>query len=462
MTVPFISLGKRSLSLSGNRRLVLILLLLFCLLPSCNDDPLSREYPITLTMWHVYGAQTESPMNDLVERFNSTVGRERGIVVEVTSVSNSTAIHSALVSAARLQPGSGDLPDLFICYPKTLAAMGSNRALDWNSWFSKKEREAFVPEFLEEGILDGGLRIFPLTKSTNIFYVNASIFDRFSRDTGVTYADLATWEGVFDAAEKYYRWSGGKAFFKYDDWLHYFMINTEALGGSFFSGENINWESPVLKKIWTPLARAALKGEVNLSPGYCTKAMMIGEAVCGIGSSASVIYFKDTVTFADNTTIPLRLVMLPVPLFRGAKPLVIQRGAGLCALKSTPDREYAASIFCKWLASEEINLPFAIRCGYFPVTKKALERLGREEDAEFSDNRHRDQYKVMLDLYAHSSFYRPPVFGGYADMEFGFAPAMLAVFGNYSKNISSGNLPPDFAAVTMAETARNLGTRPER
>lgn len=401
-------------------------------------------------------------MNDLVERFNSTVGRERGIVVEVTSVSNSTAIHSALVSAARLQPGSGDLPDLFICYPKTLAAMGSNRALDWNSWFSKKEREAFVPEFLEEGILDGGLRIFPLTKSTNIFYVNASIFDRFSRDTGVTYADLATWEGVFDAAEKYYRWSGGKAFFKYDDWLHYFMINTEALGGSFFSGENINWESPVLKKIWTPLARAALKGEVNLSPGYCTKAMMIGEAVCGIGSSASVIYFKDTVTFADNTTIPLRLVMLPVPLFRGAKPLVIQRGAGLCALKSTPDREYAASIFCKWLASEEINLPFAIRCGYFPVTKKALERLGREEDAEFSDNRHREQYKVMLDLYAHSSFYRPPVFGGYADMEFGFAPAMLAAFGNYSKNISSGNLPPDFAAVTMAETARNLGTRPER
>lgn len=462
MTVPFISLGKRSLSLSGNRRLVLILLLLFCLLPSCNDDPLSREYPITLTMWHVYGAQTESPMNDLVERFNSTVGRERGIVVEVTSVSNSTAIHSALVSAARLQPGSGDLPDLFICYPKTLAAMGSNRALDWNSWFSKKEREAFVPEFLEEGILDGGLRIFPLTKSTNIFYVNASIFDRFSRDTGVTYADLATWEGVFDAAEKYYRWSGGKAFFKYDDWLHYFMINTEALGGSFFSGENINWESPVLKKIWTPLARAALKGEVNLSPGYCTKAMMIGEAVCGIGSSASVIYFKDTVTFADNTTIPLRLVMLPVPLFRGAKPLVIQRGAGLCALKSTPDREYAASIFCKWLASEEINLPFAIRCGYFPVTKKALERIGREEDAEFSDNRHREQYKVMLDLYAHSSFYRPPVFGGYADMEFGFAPAMLAAFGNYSKNISSGNLPPDFAAVTMAETARNLGTRPER
>ena len=37
-------------------------------------------------MWHVYGAQTESPMNDLVERFNRTEGKERGIVIEVTSV----------------------------------------------------------------------------------------------------------------------------------------------------------------------------------------------------------------------------------------------------------------------------------------------------------------------------------------------------------------------------------------
>lgn len=199
-------------------------------------------------MWHVYGAQTESPMNDLVERFNRTEGKERGIVIEVTSVSNSTAIHSALVSAARLQPGSGDLPDLFVCYPKTLAAMGSSRALDWNAWFSEKEKEAFVPGFLEEGVLDGGLRVFPITKSTNILYVNASIFDKFSRDTGVTYADLATWEGMFSAADKYYQWSGGKAFFKYDDWLHYFMINTEALGDSFFSGGSISWESPVLKK----------------------------------------------------------------------------------------------------------------------------------------------------------------------------------------------------------------------
>lgn len=28
-------------------------------------------------MWHVYGEQSNSPMNDFVEKFNATVGKEK-------------------------------------------------------------------------------------------------------------------------------------------------------------------------------------------------------------------------------------------------------------------------------------------------------------------------------------------------------------------------------------------------
>ena len=28
--------------------------------------------PITVTLWHVYGGQTESPLNDLIDQFNET------------------------------------------------------------------------------------------------------------------------------------------------------------------------------------------------------------------------------------------------------------------------------------------------------------------------------------------------------------------------------------------------------
>ena len=30
----------------------------------------SRKEPITLTIWHVYGGQTDSPLNDLIDEFS--------------------------------------------------------------------------------------------------------------------------------------------------------------------------------------------------------------------------------------------------------------------------------------------------------------------------------------------------------------------------------------------------------
>ena len=29
-----------------------------------------NEDPVTVTLWHVYGGQTESPLNDLIDEFN--------------------------------------------------------------------------------------------------------------------------------------------------------------------------------------------------------------------------------------------------------------------------------------------------------------------------------------------------------------------------------------------------------
>lgn len=45
---------------------------------------LDPENPVTLTMWHVYGEQADSPMNRQIEEFNKTVGKEKGIIINVT------------------------------------------------------------------------------------------------------------------------------------------------------------------------------------------------------------------------------------------------------------------------------------------------------------------------------------------------------------------------------------------
>ena len=78
---------------------------------------LSPKDPTMLSIWHVYGEQADSPMNRLLTEFNDTVGREKGILLNVTNMTNSAAIGGQLQDAKVGKPGALDLPDLFSAHP---------------------------------------------------------------------------------------------------------------------------------------------------------------------------------------------------------------------------------------------------------------------------------------------------------------------------------------------------------
>jgi len=132
-----------------------------------------QKKPVTLTIWHVYGGQTDSPLNDMIDEFNRTVGEEKGIKLQVTVVSNTNNIHDAVLRAANDEPGASELPDMFISYPKTILAMpDSDILVDYREYFSEEELSAYIPSFLEEGTIDGRLVSFPLAKSTEIMFID--------------------------------------------------------------------------------------------------------------------------------------------------------------------------------------------------------------------------------------------------------------------------------------------------
>ena len=80
--------------------------------------------------------------------------------------------------------------------------------MPWNEQFTPDELSDFIPGFLSDGTAeDGRLLIFPVSKSMQLLMCNGSGFDRFSAATGVGYEDLATWEGFYDAAGRFYDWS---------------------------------------------------------------------------------------------------------------------------------------------------------------------------------------------------------------------------------------------------------------
>ena len=246
-------------------------------LAACGE---TKDDTVTITLWHVYGGEVNSTMNALVDEFNNTVGREQGVRVRVDSVSNSGVIHESVLAAAYVEmtytveaqgalqveavyhavPGAPELPDIFVSYPKTVLALPDDDILvDYRDYFTAGELNAYIPEFVEEGTVDGRPVILPLAKSTEILFVNKTAFDRFAADTGASLDELATWEGLYAVAERYAEWSGGKSFFAHDYHFNYFQVGVESLGESFFDEDGLAF-GPGFTYAWKPYAEAALTG----------------------------------------------------------------------------------------------------------------------------------------------------------------------------------------------------------
>ncbi len=409
-----------------SRNYIFLLLAVLLLCTGCSGTVKKEEVPTTITVWHVYGGQVDSPLNDLIEQFNRTVGKEQQINVQVTSVSNTNTIHELVLAAANREPGATELPDLFISYPKTVMALPDDSILvDYKDYLSEEELSAFLPAFLEEGTVNDRLVILPVAKSTEIMFINQTIFDRFSQATGVTLEDLDTWEGLFKAAEIYAQWTDeqtpdipgdAKPMFVHDYYFNYFQVGTESMGEDFFQGDGLAL-GPAFQIAWEPLAKAALKGGVWLNGGYATEAIRTGDSIVSVASSASILYYSDVVTYPDNTSEDITLISRPCPVFENGDKMVMQRGAGFCLVRSTPEREQAAVSFLKWLTEPERNVAFVTRTGYMPVTRAAFENELPKAIEGLESEKYSSLYQAYLDTQANYEFYVPPQMETYLSLE---------------------------------------------
>ena len=318
--------------------LLLVSVLVFTL-TSCGEKSLLRETdPVTLNFWHVYGEQSGSPMDLLVQEFNRTVGQEKGVRVQVTNLSSASKIGGFLKEAQKGGRDAPEMPDLFTCHISDATALGSDNLVDWNARFTAEELSNFVPGFLADGMTeDGTLLLFPISKSAQLLMCNGSGFARFSQSTGVSYADLSTWEGFYDAAGEFYDWSGGEAFCALDYPIRSVELNALEHGsGDFYTKSGwYDTNNVVFKESWMQYARSLAQGHVVVSDLYSNTQVMTGDVLSGLGSSAAILYYNDTVTYRDGTQEPMDLHVLPMPKTAGADALMTQAGVGLCAYKTT-------------------------------------------------------------------------------------------------------------------------------
>lgn len=423
--------------------LLLMLSLLLCSLVACgsNDTLLDPDDPVTLTMWHTYGEQAESPMNQQIEEFNQTVGKEKGIVINVTNTSSATYIGQKLLDAQANKAGALDMPDLFFCHASNARDLGVANLLDWKDVFSENELNAYVRDFIDDGMTDDALSVLPVSKSTHLLFVAGGVFDSFAAETGVSYDDLSTWDGFFEVAEKYYVWSGGSPFAAIDYLTRCVELNAISKGAADFYTEN-GWydtTNQILMDSFRQFASSIAKGHIVVSDLYANTQMMTGQVIAGIGSSASILYYNDRITYPDNTSIDMDLHILTLPQAgNGTKNYATQAGIGLCAYKTTDQKAEAAKIFAAWLNEENRNLDFVAETGYMPVLNSSFNKI--DDYDKFKSDAYRDLYKTLAETKKTCILLPEPNMSGYWNKVYELYDSIRML----QKNASSEN----FEAIT--------------
>lgn len=427
--------------------LILILILVPLTVLTVSLVKMRSKRTVTLTLWHNYGGQMKNTMDEMIEEFNGTVGAKEGVIINVTSISGSSTLHDKLAMAANHDPGAPELPDITTAYPKTALILAEkNLLVDLDEQFSKKELSRYIPRFIEEGRLNTRhLYVFPTAKSTEVLFVNQTIFNRFAKDTGVSLEDLSTFEGIAKAAALYYDWTDqqtpdvpndGKTFYVADSLFNLSLIGCRQLGYNCIKDNKIDFSTPAMKRIWENYFNSAVQGRYAIFDGYASDLAKTGDIVCSTGSTAGVLFFSPTVTYADNTTEEAALAILPYPTFEGGKKVAIQRGAGMCVIKSTAEKERLAGIFLKWFTSPANNLRFVSSTGYLPVTQEAYGDIMLKEINSVSDENIKKLLKVSRQMQMDYEFCIPPLFDGVDTLQSTFENNFKASASN-TKNVYS-------------------------
>ena len=356
-------------------------------LTGCGDrNPLDPGNPVSLTVWHYYNGSQQAAFNALVEEFNDTVGREKGIYVQSYSQGSVSDLETAVRDSIDGKVGADEMPDMFSSYADTAYEVEQAGALaNLSEYLDEEELAQYVDSYIQEGCIasDGTLRIFPMAKSTEITMLNRTDWEPFAAATGASLEDLKTMEGITATAQAYYEWTDsqtpdvpgdGRAFYGRDAVANYFIIGMQQLGVEIFQVENgqvtLNVPKEELRRLWENYYVPMVKGYFGAYGSFRSDDVKTGDLLAYTGSTSSAMYFPSQVELNEDSHA-IDYIVMPAPVFRDGRHYAVQQGAGMVVCRSDEKHEYASVEFLKWFTETENNLRFGCVSGYLPVRKEA-------------------------------------------------------------------------------------------
>lgn len=399
-----------------------------------NAVKLDPNNPVTLTVWHYYNGAQQAAFDMLVQEFNATAGKEKGIHVEGYSQGSVSDLEKAITDSVAEKVGAQSMPDVFSTYADTAYAVQQQGKLaDLSPYFTQEELNSYVDGYIQEGYFqdDQALYLFPVAKSTEVMMLNATDWAPFAEATGTKLEELNTVEGVTQVAQRYYEWTDsltpdisgdGKAFYGRDSMSNYFIIGMKQMGVDIFDVKDGNVtlrpEKEQIHRLWENYYVPYVKGYFTSLGKFRSDDVKTGDILAYTGSTSSAMYFPNEVVL-DAESKPIDYLVLPVPIMEGGQRYYVQQGAGMAVTKSDAMHEYAACEFMKWFTAKENNLRFVCESSYFPVRKdantlKALDDVIQAQGLKVNPKTYACLNSI-LSKFDSISFYTPKCFSnGYA------------------------------------------------
>lgn len=365
----------------GKITAVLLCMALAVSLTACGSEKMQE--PVKITIWTYYnGAQLDS-FNRLIQEFNETVGAEKGIQVESYSQGSVNDLEVNVRNSAEGKVGAEPMPNIFSAYADTASYLDTLGLIaDLRDYMSDDDLAGYIAGYLLEGDIDsdGGLKIFPVAKSTELLFINDTDWQQFASATNTQYSELETIEGLINVAERYYNWTDsqtstpddGKALFGRDAMANYMYIGAIELGDRIFdideSGKmTVVFKKSTARKLWDSYYVPFIKGYFSAAGRFRSDDVKTGSILGYVGSSSSATFFPKSAAINDSETHDITMKPLPCPKFENCPKYSVQQGAGMAVTKKS-DEEIKASIeFLKWFTKPENNISFAVESGYLPV-----------------------------------------------------------------------------------------------
>ena len=300
--------------------------------------------------------------------------------------------------------------------------------------FDGPTADQIIPKFLEECAIGEQHYALPYMRSTEACYVNKTYVEAL----GYTLPEVLTWDFVFEVAEAAmtkdeegnYKINGQNVMipfiYKSTDNMMIQMLRQKDAGYSTAEGDILIFNDTtreILEEISVHAGTGAFS-TFSIS-SYPANFLNKGQCIFAVDSTAGATWMGTHAPLSDIGTdnlVEFETVVMPVPQFDPAEPIMISQGPSVCVFnKNDPQEVLASWLFAQYLLTDEVQIAYSQTEGYVPVTSKAqtnesyldyLSRSGEDNDVYYSVKL--DATRLLLENTDRT--FVTPVFNGSASL----------------------------------------------